>query len=370
MDSQNPRLLPALVLSAVVALAAALGSLLYMETASVKLLVPPHRLQADMTLNAGPNGPDLKTQHFEVTITESQQGTATITPIPPAYASGQVVFSCSPACPTGTALPKGTIVATAKNVQFQTMGTVVVPASGPSGQVPIRASQGGAAGNTAASTITVVSGQHSPSLHVTNPSPTTGGADARTEQSIQQSDFDTVANALTTKVTDELTAALKSKAVGMTYVADGPPTLNLTSDYTVGDKTPIFHIKIAGSLSAIAFSEVEARGLLRSALEQKVPTGFELTQDAIQTNYQILRVSSKGDVAISGSAVGFIAPTLETTKLTAQIRGMSLADARRHLQRAAPGSQVEITTRPGAVYWLPLITKHITLTVVVQPAPA
>jgi len=367
METQAPRLVPALVLSAVAVLVAALGSLLYTESAAVQVSVPPHRIQADATINGGPNGPDLKTQHVEASLTESQQGTASLNTIAPTFATGQVTFRCERSCTSPTVVPAGQVVASASGTQYETQTLARVPASGSSAAVSIRATNPGSSGNTAAGTITAIVKPSFPNLSVTN-STVSGGADARTEQVILQSDFDAVATALTSKVTEDLNAALKSKTPGMTFVLDGPPTLNLNSDYTVGDRTTTFHVTVAGSLSAVAFSEDAARGLLRAALQRQVPAGFELTTDPIQTTYQILRVSSRGNVTLAGSAVGFVAPTVSVAKLAGEIRGLSVADARRHLQRAVPGAQVDIKTSPPAIYWMPLVTKNIKLTVVVEPA--
>jgi hypothetical protein len=369
MGKPSQPLVPALVLSAVVALAAALGSLLYTETATVKLSVPPHRLQADLTINAGPSGPDLSTTHIEAQLTESQQGTASTTQVGGSNATGRVVFRCSPQCPTGQRMPQGTIVATPNGIQFATQAPAILTATGQS-EVGVRAVQAGAAGNVAASTITIIVTNHSNNLQVSNPSPTSGGVDGRTEQVILQSDLDAVSTALAAKVTDDLNAALKARSPGLTFVLDEPPTLNVSSDHNVGDKVPTFNITIIGSMSATAFSEESAKALLRSALERKVPAGSQLTSDPIVTEYKIVRLSSRGNVTISGSAVGFITPKISSSTLAGQIRGMSVGDARNHLQRAVPGSRVEIKTSPAAAYWLPLITKNIKLTVEVEPAQA
>jgi len=369
MDKSSPQLVPALVLSAVVALTAALGSLLYTETATVKLSVPPHRLQADLTINAGPSGPDLSTTHIDAEITESQQGTASTTQVGGSNATGRVVFRCSPQCPTAQRVPQGTIVATQHGLQFATQAPATLTATGQA-EVGVRAVQPGAAGNVAASTITIIVTNHPSGLQVNNPSPTTGGVDGRTEQVILQSDLDAVSTALAAKVTDDLNAALHAKSPGMTFVLDEPPTLNVSSDHNVGDKVPTFNVTIIGSMSATAFSEEMAKALLRAALERKVPAGSQLTSDPIVTEYKIIRLSSRGNVTISGSAVGFITPKISISKLAGQIRGMSVGDARNHLQRTVPGSRVDIKTSPAAAYWLPLITKNIKLTVEVEPAQA
>jgi len=64
------------LVSAIVLLGAAGGSLLFMETASVTLSVPRQNLEAVATLAGGLSGGALPTERFQVYATESQQGSA------------------------------------------------------------------------------------------------------------------------------------------------------------------------------------------------------------------------------------------------------------------------------------------------------
>src|SRR6267142_7251404 len=91
MSQNRTEMVRAYILSAVVALVAALGSLLYVETASVKLSVPPERLVANVTLTGGQTSGDLKTQRIQATVSETRTGNASIVLVAPAFSTGRVV---------------------------------------------------------------------------------------------------------------------------------------------------------------------------------------------------------------------------------------------------------------------------------------
>ena len=365
MALSRSQLLVAYLLSALAVLFAAVGSLRFTETAEVKLSIPPQKVVALVTLAAG-----LQTQHIKADVTDSQQGTASTVLTNPTYATGQVVFTCAPACRQAPlAIPQGTLVTTAKSLGYATQAAAqITTTAGSTASVAVRATAPGAAWNADPNTITTIANSPDANLHVTNPTPIAGGANPRSAQIIQQSDFDAVRNALTVKVNDELTVALKFNAHGMNFVADGLPVINLTSDHNVGDETPTFTITMTGTSAAVAFSDTQALALLRSALEAKIPAGDELTNDPIQAVYELGQANANGDISVNAAASGFAIPKLLQQSLRSQIRGLTPAQAARSLQRTAPGSLIEIRISPSAMPWLPVVADHISLTVVVEKA--
>jgi hypothetical protein len=367
MTPNRTQMIRAYILSAAVVLVAALGSLLVMETATVKLSVPPQKLVANITLSGGQTSGDLRTQHIAATVTEAQDGTASTVQVGPTNATGQVLFSCTSAqCASPLTVPAGTIVTTSKSLGYSTQAAATVTRTQPA-TVAVRATASGTAWNTARDTITVINDSPNPDLHVNNPAAIAGGTDAHPAPVIQQSDFDSVRTSLAAKVTDALGVALTAKAFQMTYVADGPPVLTVISNHKVGEQVSSFTMTMTGTIGAIAFSDTEARALMRSALEAKIPQGQQLTSDPIQFTWQVQRSSPNGELTVTGTATGFVTPKLSTNTLRARIRGLSPADATKSLQRAVPGSKVEIRISPVAVPWLPLIAEHITMTVVGAP---
>jgi hypothetical protein len=360
------QLIAAYFMSAVAVVLAAAGSLLYTETASVKLSVPPQRVVAAVTISG------VQTERIHAGVTDSQQGTASTVITNPTYASGQVVFNCSPACKQAPlTIPQGTLITTAKSLGYSTQSAVeITTTTGSSALVGVRATSPGAAWNADQNTLTTLAGSPDANLHVTNPAAISGGTNPHSAQIIQQSDFDAVRNALNAKVSDELAAALKFNAHGMSYVVDGVPVINLVSDHSVGDETPTFTITMTGTMGGVAFSDTEALAQLRFALEAQIPASEELTSDPLQAVYQLGQPNANGDVSITAKASGFAIPKLSQQSVRSQIRGLTPAQAARALQRKAPGSLIEIRISPSAMPWLPLVMDHISVKVVVEPALA
>jgi hypothetical protein len=371
----------AALVTAVVLLAAAGGSLLYMETASVKLTVKPQGIEAFVTLAGGPSGGALPTQRFEASVTESQQGSASTVQVGAAYASGFVRFTynCTTNCISPAAyMPAGTIVTNAGSFGYATQGDATINASSGTASVAVRATGLGATWNSAPETLTTIvsSNRYGHDLTVTNPAAISGGADGRLAQVIQQSDYDVVRNALTAKVNNELGLALFASSKGSLYAGDSQVAYTVTSDHAVGDETPSFTITVSGTVGASAFSESQANAILLAALKAKVPPGYELTNDRVQIIFHGRQVAvprtdvmnTGTDVVLAGQADAFVIPALTPQLLRSQIKGLSADSAARSIQRMAPGSRVEIRVSPAAMPWLPFIGEHIAVTVVVEPA--
>lgn len=370
MGLDHRRLLPAYLLGAYTVVVAAFASLPMIETAAVKVTIPAQRVEANVTLNGA-----LQTAIIDASVSESQQGTSSAIPVPPTWASGSVVFFCSPACPKPVHVPSHQYVATKQGVAYETLATVDVN-TGAQASVAVFAVEPGPAGNTLANTVTVIGGsgivpapaQYPAQLQVNNPQPITGGASATTTLVVQQSDLDAVQAALSAKITQDLDAALRAKAAGLTILPVGPPSLNVSSDHRAGDRAPKFTVTITASASAVAFADSSAQALLRAALQQQVPAGYQLTADPLQWTYLVEPVGG-GNARLAGTISGFVAPKLSPTTLGSQITGATPQEARARLQRDAPGSQVDIHVTPAGSPWLPIIANHITFTLIVVTPP-
>jgi hypothetical protein len=354
----------------IVVLAAAGGSLLYTETASVKLSVQRQGIEAYVTLFGGPTGGALQTHRFKASTTESQQGSASTVQVGATYASGyaQFTYNCATPCVRPEVnLPAGTVVTNGGSLGYATQAVATINSAGGTTSVGVRATGLGASWNVTPGTLTTIASDnpYGHELTVTNPSAISGGADGRLAQVIQQADYDAVLKTLTDKVNHELGVALFSAAPGADYLGDPSPVTSLESDHAVGDETPSFTIKMSITDGATAFSELDANAIMLAALKAQVPPGLELTNDRIQYIYQSHQVARNAEVTVTGKADGFVLPS---QSLRSQIRGLSPADAARSLQRTAPGSRVEIRISPATMPWLPVIADHISLTVLVEPA--
>lgn len=359
----------AYVLTAAAVVVVASGSMLYVETARVQLSIPPQRLEANITLTSGQAPGNLHTQRIEASFTDSQQGTASKVDISATYASGEVLFTCSPCLDAPLTIPRGSIVSTATSLGYATQAERTIMTTTGSASVGVSATAAGAASNIDPNAAMTFYDLNNPNtkVQVTNPAAITGGANARSAQVIQQSDFDAVRSSLTVSVNNHLDAELKAPAPGLTYIPDPAPVISIQSNHSVGDETPTFTITMTGRIGGFAFSESEAQARERAALMLHVSPDQELTSDPIQVTYQGQQASGNGDVILLGTAVGCVVPKLSQQSLRSQITGLSSAQAAQSLQRTAPGSTVEIQTSPSGMPWLPLLAEHISIKSVLEP---
>jgi hypothetical protein len=231
--------------------------------------------------------------------------------------------------------------------------------------VNVRATAAGTTANVASGTVNVIVSHLPSNLHVTNPKSISGGAAAWPAGVVSQADYDALRLILTGRATSDLAGKLKDQAAGMSYVTQGEPTVGSSSDYNVGDKTAAFTITVTAHLSGIGFAKSDARALLVQALSGKVPAGYQLTSDPVRTTYRIVGSSVKsGSVLVAGTAIAYAVPRPATTKLLAELRGLSVVEARSRLQRSMPGGTIDIHLSPVAVPWLPMLTDHITMEVI------
>jgi len=370
LDQDGRRLLRAYLLGVTIVLVAALGSLLYMERATVKLSVEPRRLESDLTLTGGATGSDFNTRVFDNKVVETSKVATNALPIPATSAVGDAAFTCSPNCPGGYSVPAGTIVASTDGVQYKSQSIDNIPAAGPVPNVVIKAVIAGATGNTGAGTVTTVVSALPSNVHVINVGPISGGADGRKAHVVEQSALDATRQTLSIKALTDLAAQVQANAGALTYATAGSPVLVVASDYLAGDETPAFTVSVTGTVRAVAFASSDAEALLRTALNNKVPAGFKLIDEPpVRATYTIEAVSPTGQVTITGSSVGYAVPNVSTHTLAMQLRGTSLGEARNRIQHRMPNTTVDIRITPVTLPWLPMFADHISLDVSVLPIP-
>ena len=356
------KLVWAYLLSGALAALVSLGFLTSVERAVVELTVMPQRVQVEgIPLAGGSAGAGLATKEIVASVTEQQTVSTSVVQVPASAAGGQVTFMCSPmtSCPNGYTVAAGTILGSTTGIEFRTLSTVSFPSCAPSSPVRVVALTTGAAGNAGAGTV--VYGQFPGYIHVNNPWPILGGVDAHAVHLVQQSDLDTAGSNLTARVSSELGTQLQAQAGALSFIATGAPEFNTSSDARVGDSAPVFTVTVTGTLRAIAYSAKEADALLRHALSQRVAAGYRLTADSIDATYS---VQTTGEV--TGSATGYMIPSVNTRALVDAVRGKSLSQARSQIDQSVPGATAELRSEPFALPWLPLLADHISVVVLTR----
>jgi hypothetical protein len=167
--------------------------------------------------------------------TVNASGTARISAV---QAVGTLNFYNS--SPTPQTIPKGTVFVGASGVQVVNDDTVTAPAGAPPAEgtatSTAHAVTGGTPGNIPAFDLSHVSCCGDPGIIVQNESAFTGGMDAQTYSYVQQSDIDTAANALATRLTANTQATLMQQVKQGEQLVQPPQcTPKVTTDQSAGD---------------------------------------------------------------------------------------------------------------------------------------
>jgi len=368
---------PYLIGAALLAFIGLLALVLYVPTAAVTLSVEGTPLKADVQLLGSPTTPagstdGIPTQALHASESQTVQGTATgQTPVPPAPSTGTVTFTenCFLFCASGSiSIPKGTDVSTSDGKHYTTQKVASVPSPHGSASAPVAAVDAGPAGNTDAHTISQIKNNQDDFLSVDNPQPTTGGADARTATTVQQSDIDSIVAAYAQTTVPKVQDELKAKASGqrLVFVGNGvAPTV--AADHKVGDElqSPFnFNVTVTVAGDAVAFDEKKVKSMLRDALSRKVPPGSQLTENATLT-YDATGATRDGGINLNGHATGSYTPVFLESKIRAYLKGKSPSSAHAFLLQKLPNVvDVRIVQAPFSLPWLPLFSSRINLKVV------
>lgn len=152
------------------------GSVTYDLLAPAAAELAQAYMALDQVLTFGFVSPDMPREYLELRAAELG-----IEPRPATKAFGKLTFTG----PEGTVIPSGTRVSTDDTIPqyFVTTADVTIPAGGVV-SVSAEAEQAGAAGNVAAGDITLVLGDLSGIVSVTNPEAFEGGADVESDESL------------------------------------------------------------------------------------------------------------------------------------------------------------------------------------------
>jgi hypothetical protein len=347
-----------------------------------------------------------KSDSFQANPTGSQQ-------LPASAAAGEVFFATDLTSPT-ISIPSGDIFQTADSppIQFVTQqATTVGPlpsGGGPgSGQFGAWSTQAvhvvdqnpEAKGNVAANKITVLPedpctapagqppippSQCSPSdFKITNLSPTSGGADARTVGTAQSSDlqgWNSQVNTLEQQLTSQVQSDMKSKADGRVFAVttnDGSQNTGLPAVSCAlnpqlpaeGAQFSATTVTVTCQASGVTYSMSDVRNTVFQELSTSKPENEQLATNSCNIpTPQTSQVSADGTIALNFSGSGvtcFSTPPIQGAQLKSQLACKSPDDAKQLLQDANNGrlQNVEIDQHPFGLFFLPCLSARISVSV-------
>jgi len=366
----------AVVLVLVCGVAASAAYVFGVESATVRIATHAWTLDSWVTLHGAPTGGQFQTGRVKASLTETATGTATGTARSAGrYATGYVVFAyicpaggagCKPP-PIGPDYPVCRVPDPSNGVLCYATQVIVTCFCGE--RVPVRARAPGAAFNVPANALNGVTGNTAiGAISVRNPAPISGGSDGVAVTVVTQTDINSAAAALTTRLRTDLQAALPRATSGQHVVPDGSAPVTVSTSVAAGARASTFEVTATGTLGGTTFRDADVQPLIAESLNHFVPAGFRLRAAPSVSEYRVEDSDQRGNVTVSGKVEGDLVSIFSVDSLRVELRGQDLGVARAIVEAAAPESKVDIRTTPLGLPWLPMNAARISIVVIAASA--
>jgi len=350
-------------------LAGILATVFYVPSARVTLVAQAQTLSTPVDVTAAPEGSAIHVRVATITKQSSVQAQATGTKTTGGQlAEGQFIYVN--ACPYDLMLPRGQRLISVSGVRFAQLEEAQVR-SGQTVDVNIKAEQPGQSGNVGAGQITGIDKNPYSCLSGSNPAPTAGGTDDQKQTVIQTSDIQTARAVLEQQlrqpILDELGRGAQrgEKLVTGTnaplFVSD-----EFSTDHPVDDPSAKFTATLKLTAEGDYYVSDDVDRYFADQLKTKVPANLQLTSNKVGANYSI-SATQGGHLDFKGQATGYVAPKLDTNKVSGQLVGKTSSQARDMLDRL-PVRRVEIQQTPLPFPVLPFSSSRIYIDYVIDPA--
>jgi hypothetical protein len=336
--------------------------------------------QKDVEIQAQPGKQPVRVR-ADVLAKSNSQGFKTTGSIvvPLAPSTGQVHYSnkfSAPRCPgltcgsPGIKIPYGQRLLNTNNLEFaQTSGDTIVPWQG-NAIANVIAVLPGSGGNVGNDTITTIEGSpYDPSkLTVTNAQATGGGTDPSNTPQMTTADFDAARAQLEQELHQQIAQELQTHTQAgeklSEFIVFNAP--QFTTDHQPNDKVPTFTGTMSVTGEGDFYFDADVQKAYQAYLTQRVPNNQQiLTESPVQVQYRLLSGTKGGNLTFVGSAVAYIAPKLDESKIRSQIVGRPLTQARFYLTKL-PIQSVAIKESPVTLPIMPLLINRINLHYIVE----
>jgi hypothetical protein len=363
------------ILGAVGVLVIALILFLFvLPSATVTIITSARSVAATPTVTGSTSPPGSSDQlAVQTTVQQAQESTSQQRnatgkkDIAAVAATGQVVFHNGTTIST-VKIPSGVELFTDDAKKFvTTQDSDTMNPGQDSAPVNVVARGGGTAGNVAAGTIKHITNNTDPSITVTNPQPTSNGADATQKQVVSQTDLDTAKKELGDQLEQKVRDSLKQKAGGQKIIDETQSiSRDANYDHKAGDEAGNFNANVTVKGQATTFDEGKMKDVLLGALKRQAPGGYALTDDPPKYDYHVAQKDDKGKVIWDASASAFMAAAVNKDDLRSHITGQSGQKAKAYIQGHIDASDVVVRQSPSFIPWLPFIGGRIDIKEQVQ----
>lgn len=252
----------------------------------------------------------------------------------------------------------------------------------PNNSVPIQDATPEAKGNVPANAITYwpqnpcLTSPYCQSQHVdfkvTNPQPTTGGADPQQQTVASASDvsnWNTQVTQIETTLTNQVNSQLQTQAAGRVFAVDpagGGKSLTFDVKPALPSADQQFsasQVTVTGTAKAAVYTLKDAQNDMLADLRAQVTQGDQMGPNSFHPQpCQITQADADGTIILSCAATAFSQPIVDLNGLKKQLAGKNPGDANKIIQgRVDKVQDVQVSEFPFRLFYLPFISSRITI---------
>jgi hypothetical protein len=264
-------------------------------------------------------------------------------------------------------IPEGTIIRTVDEPAvrfFVTQSGEVPEGVGKKLELPVRAVDGGFAGNLNSDTLQAIEGTLGLSLSVTNPEPTTGGGDVDKSAATAED---------RTRLYQKLTESLSQKAweeIQKQVPAGGSlfhetltsETVSETYNPPEGSPGPLLTLALKQKYTAYFMAEADLRSLGGLVLDASMPNGFEplagtLTIKSVGEPF----VANDGKINWQVSVDRTVAARVNPLEVISEVLGRTPETAMKNLSGLKMALPPQISISPAWWPWMPSLPMRVSV---------
>jgi hypothetical protein len=280
-------------------------------------------------------------------------------------ASGTVEFSNLGEPPVH--IPEGTIIRTVDEpaVRFIVTQSGEVPEGvGKKLELPVRAVEGGFAGNLDPNTLQAIEGKLGLSLSVTNPEPTTGGGDEDKSAATSEDRtrlYQKVTESLSQKAWEEIQKQVPAGG-SLFHETLTSETVSETYNPPEGSPGPTVSLALKQKYTAYFMAEADLRSLGGLVLDASIPNGFEpLTGTLTIKSVSEPFVTDDGKMTWQVSVDRSVAARVNPLDVISEALGRTPETAMKNLSELKMASSPQISISPSWWPWMPSLPMRVSV---------
>ncbi len=344
----------------------------YLPSATAIIYISPQRLDERIEVTASPEVQELNVENrllpaekLTVSVsgekTKSTTGTKTVGD----KAKGEVTLY---RVGTSLTIPSGTALHGPENLEF-VLDEEVAIASGSAGspgtaKVGVTADDIGADYNLASGTTFRVGNYSNSDIEAKNEESFSGGS-SKEINAVSEADREALLSELEEELREKAITELKGKISGDTYLIEDSLSVDKADEEfsaKVGDEANSLTLSLGAEGSALSVERSRLTELLSEVLKSKVPSGYVLRGDQIESDFKVKEESGEGYVFETEVDANLL-PQIDTDEIGRKIAGKYKSVAEEFIKKELPGFvRAEITINPklpGRLGTLPHIAKRI-----------